>query len=60
MYGDSSWEEQLAADRAAARKRQKIAQRMDALEARIERLEDIIAQQAAAPTEAKAATRQAA
>ena len=48
MYGDSSWEEQMLADRAAARKRQALEHHLAALEARLERVERQLEKQAAA------------
>ena len=48
MYGDSSWEEQMLADQAAARRRQDLERRLAALEARLDDIEGLLEEQTAA------------
>ena len=48
MNGDSSWEEQWLADRAAARKRQNLEHRLAALEERLQSIERLLEEQTAA------------
>ena len=48
MNGDSSWQEQWLADRAAARKRQNLEYRLAALEERLQSIERLLEEQTAA------------
>ena len=56
-HQDSSWEEQMLADRAEARKRQVLDHKLASLEDRLARVEDLLEKQTAALAEALATIR---